>query len=91
MSVDAIDDGGQPLACPKCGEPLGFNLVSKVKDQHRYAFALKPGDGLFNTKTVGEVITQIGQLGNAIAKDIGVKAQTLVEKIETAEDRKSVV
>lgn len=83
---EATEKDELPTACPKCGEPIGFNLISKIKDQHRYVIKMTPGDGHFSTKTIGGVITQIGRFGNSLAKDIGVKTQTLVERITTDED-----
>lgn len=71
------------INCPKCDEPLDLNLVSRMKDDHRFVFRLAPGDGLFTAKQLGGIITQAAKFTEAMGREQGLKCQLLVEYLAT--------
>lgn len=77
----------EAITCPKCGTPLGFNVVAKLKEESRLQFKLSPAPNeMLSAKNVGGAIEQMATLLKSCARDQKVTVEVLVDRIETNED-----
>lgn len=76
--------GKEPVRCPKCSEPMSIEMVAKAAAQSKLVFSFTPSPGEFmDAETIGGSLGAASKLLKAIGKQIGVKAQVLLSKIET--------
>lgn len=69
--------------CPKCGEPLSFQMTTKLMSDSRVTFQIQPHKGeLLSARTVGDTITNMEKLLVSIGKDMGVKTNVMVEGLQ---------
>lgn len=77
----AIDTTG--AKCPKCGEPLSFQMTTKLMSDSRMSFVIHPNKGeLLSARTVGDSITNMEKILVAVGKELGVKTNVMVEGLE---------
>jgi hypothetical protein len=71
-----------PVACPHCSKQLGVEAVSKLMDESRFSFTMKPQEGEFlSAKSVGGIIENLGAMMDETGKAMGVKSHTVVESV----------
>jgi hypothetical protein len=71
------------VKCPHCGEPLGFQMTTKLMSDSRMSFVIHPNEGeLLSARTVGDSISSMEKLLVAVGKDLGVKTNVLVEGLQ---------
>jgi hypothetical protein len=69
--------------CPKCGEPLSFQMTTQLMSDSRMSFVIHPNKGeLLSARTVGDSISSMEKLLVAVGKDLGVKTNVMVEGLE---------
>lgn len=71
------------IKCPHCGEPIGFQMTTKLMSDSRMSFVIHPNKGeLLSARTVGDSISNMEKLLAAVGKELGVKTNVLVEGLE---------
>lgn len=68
------------VICPKCGEPLSFQMTTELMSDSRMSFVIHPHKGeLLSARTVGDSISNTEKLLVAVGKELGVKTNVMVE------------
>lgn len=71
------------LTCPKCGEQMTIELVSKALDTSRVSFSMQPHPGEFlSASNVGKALTAMEGVFIAVGKELGVRTTVTVESID---------
>lgn len=72
--------------CPHCGQPLGLNIVAKLKEESKLCFRLEPAPGeVFSAKNIGRAIESMSDILKACAREQKVPVEVLIERIDTAD------
>lgn len=80
------DDIKEPLKCSHCGEPIGIELVAKLKAKSRVTMTLAPHEGeLLGAVVLGAKIEAFAKLMEKACEAEGSRAKVavLIEKVET--------
>lgn len=88
MTADALARQlAEAVSCPHCGEDLGLEVVTQVKDKSRLVLSIAPKDGeLLAAEHVGGMLTQMHKLLAAVSRSLGARSATMLERIDTADD-----
>lgn len=78
MTIDTME-----AKCPKCGEPLSFQMTTKLMSDSRMSFVIHPNKGeLLSARTVGDSISNMEKILVSVGKELGVKTNVMVEGLE---------
>ena len=79
-------DAPPAIPCPHCGQPLGLNIVAKLKEESKLCFRLEPAPGeAFSAQNIGRAIESMSDILKACAREQKVPVEILVERIDTAD------
>ena len=81
MTIEAPE-----VKCPKCGEPLSYQMAAQLMSDSRMSFVIHPHKGeLLSARTVGDSISNMEKLLVAVGKELGVKTNVMVEGLTWAD------
>lgn len=83
-STVASSNPQEDICCPKCGEKLSAEVMSKAMDSSRMSFTIAPHPGeLLSAKNVGGAIANMDELLAEIGKSMGVHTTVNIESISS--------
>lgn len=78
--TDAVPEN---LKCPHCQKEIGIELTTRLMSNSRMSFTIHPHEGeLLSARTVGDSISNMEKLLNAVGKELGAKTAVMIEGLQ---------